>query len=79
MPCVAAEQCLIQDHTPEAPDGHVCRGVRGGRLHGLCGEVEDSDSDEPMHRICLACTLAKATTTGSSSAGVSTSAGKRGR
>ena len=49
----------------------------GGRLHGLCGEVEDPGSDEPMHRIYQTCATAKATTTGSSSAGMSTSAGKR--
>ena len=45
MPCAAVEQCLIQDRTPEAPDGHVCRWVCGRCLHGLCGKVEDPDSD----------------------------------
>ena len=64
MSCAAREQCLIQDRTPQAPDGHLCRGVCGGRLHGLCGEVEDPDSDEPMHRICQTCAIAKATATG---------------
>ena len=76
MPCAAGEMCQIQDLTPEAPDGHMCRGVCGGRLHGLCGEVEDLDSDKPMHRICQPCSAAKATATGSSSVGKSTSASK---
>ena len=58
-------------------DGHLCRGVCGGRLHGLCGKVKDPDSDELMHRICQTCAIAKATATGSSSGGKSTSTGKR--
>ena len=77
MPCAAREQCLIQDRTPRAPDGHLCRGVCGGRLHGSCGEVDDPDSDEPMHRICQTCAIAKATATGSSSGGKQTCTGKR--
>ena len=77
MPCAAREQCLIQDRTPQAPDGLLYRGMCSGRLHGLCGEVEDPDSDEPMHRICQTCAIAKATATGSSSGGKSTSTGKR--
>ena len=77
MTCAARELCLIQDRTPQAPDGHLCRGVCGRRLHGLCGEVEDPDSDEPMHRICQTCAIAKATATGSSSGGKSMSTGKR--
>ena len=77
MPYAARELCLIQDRTPQAPDGHLCRGVCGRRLHGLCGEAEDADSDEPMHRICQTCAIAKATATGSSSGGKSTSTGKR--
>ena len=31
--------------------GMSCRGLCGGRLHGICGEVEDPDGNE-MHRIC---------------------------
>ena len=27
----------------KAPDGQACRGLRGGRIHGVCGEVEDPD------------------------------------
>ena len=77
MPCAARELCLVQNRTPQAPDGHLCRGVCGRRLHGLCGEVEDPDSDEPMHRICQTCAIAKATATGSSSGGKSMSTGKR--
>ena len=76
MPCAAREQCLIQDRTPPVPDGHLCRGVCVGRLHGRCGEVEDPDNDEPMHRICQTCAIAKATATGSSRGGKSSSAGK---
>ena len=66
MPCAAREQCtcLIQARTPQAPDGHLCRCVCGGRLHGLCAEVEGPDSDEPMHRICRTCAITKATATG---------------
>ena len=75
--CAAREQGLIEDHTPQAPDSHLCRGVCGGRLHGPCGEADDPDSDEPMYRICQTCAIAKATATGSSSGGKSTSTGKR--
>ena len=64
MPRTARKQCLIQDRTPQAPDGHLWRGVCGGCLHGLCGEVENPDN-------------AKATATGSSSGGKSISTGKR--
>ena len=49
----------------------------GGRLHGLCEELEDPDSDEPMHRVCQTCAITKATATGSSSGGKSPSTGKR--
>ena len=77
MPCTARELCLIQDRTPQAPDGHLCRGVYGRRLHGLSGVVEDPDSDEPMHRICQTCAIAKATATDSPSGGKSMSTGKR--
>ena len=34
--------------------GHACRAGCGGRLHGLCGEVEDPEGNE-MNRICLRC------------------------
>ena len=77
MPCAAREQCLIQDRTPQAPDGHLCRGVCGGSLHGLCGQGEDPDSDEPIYRVCPTCAIAKAAAIGSSSGGKSTSTGKR--
>ena len=43
MSCAAKEQCLIQDRTLQAPDGHLCRGVCGGHLHRL---VEDPSDDE---------------------------------
>ena len=77
MLCAAREQCLTQDRTPQAPDGHLRRGVCGGRLHGPCGEVDDPDSDEPLHPIRQTCAIAKATATGSSSESKSTSTGKR--
>ena len=73
MPCAAGELCTIPGLTPEAPIGHACRGGCGGRLHGLCGEVEDPDSDNPMHRICHACAAAKTSTKGA----VTAPAGKR--
>lgn len=48
---------MMPNLTPEPPDGHRCRGGCGGRLHGVCGQVveEDSDSDNPLRRICPAC------------------------
>ena len=76
MRYAAAEQCLVQDHTSEALDGHVCRGVCGGRLHGYRVEVEDPDSDEPIHASAKHASFAKATTIDSSSASMSTSVDK---
>lgn len=57
MPCAAGELCQIPDRTPESHNGHECRGGCGGRLHGLCGELEEpgGGSDNPMHRICASC------------------------
>ena len=48
---------MMPNLTPEPPDGHRCRGGCGGRLHGVCGQVveEDLDSDNPLRRICPAC------------------------
>ena len=35
--------------------GHECRGGCGGKLYGICGEVEDLGGDSPTHRICHTC------------------------
>lgn len=59
MPCAAGELCTLPGFTPEPPNGSVCRGVCGGRHHGVCGDVEDSDGANSMHRICPACVDAK--------------------
>ena len=60
MPCAAGELCNLADVELIAPNGrecgHECRGGCGGRLHGICGEVEDTDSDNPNNRICNTCT-----------------------
>ncbi|CAM9156605.1 unnamed protein product, partial [Laminaria digitata] len=56
MPCAAGELCRLQECTPEAPDGHECKGGCGGRLHGSCGEMEDEQQEgNELHRICFAC------------------------
>ena len=58
MPCEAGDLCQLPNEELIAPNGHECghecRGGCGGRLHGLCGEVEDG-SDTPTHRICHTC------------------------
>ena len=59
MPCAAGELCTAPRLTPEPPDFHDCSGACGGRLHGLCGEVEEPDGGNPMHRICHACPAAR--------------------
>lgn len=77
MPCAAGELCLIPNVTLEPPDGYVCGGGCGGRLHEQCGnnveEVEsiDDGSSETV-RICTSC-ASKKPAAGSSSS----SAGKR--
>ncbi|CAN0079347.1 unnamed protein product, partial [Laminaria digitata] len=62
MPCAAGELCMIPNLTPEPPDGHRCRGGCGGRLHGVCGQVVDdeSDTDNPLRRICPTCSTTAA-------------------
>ena len=59
MPCAARELCNLADVELIAPNGrecgHECHGGCGGRLHGMCGEVEDTDSDNPNNRICHTC------------------------
>ena len=59
MPCAAGELCIIPGLTPEPPHGRACRGGCGGRVHGLCGEVEEPDGDNLMRRIRHACAVAK--------------------
>ena len=54
MPCAAGELYQIPEKTPESPDGHGCYGGCGGRLHGICGEVEQEGGRE-LRRICLKC------------------------
>ena len=58
MPCAAGDLCQLPNEELIAPNGHECghecRGGCGGRLHGLCGEVEYG-SDTPTHRICHTC------------------------
>ena len=58
MPCAAGDLCQLPNEELIAPNGHECghecRGGCGGRLHGLCGELEDG-SDTPTHRICHTC------------------------
>ena len=51
----------VPDSRPhdKAPHGHRCHGECGGRLDGICGEVEDPDSDYPLHRICATFLTAK--------------------
>ena len=59
MPCAAGELCKLADVELIGPNGraygHECRGGCGGKLHGICGEVEDPDGDSPTHRICHTC------------------------
>ena len=59
VPCAAGELCNLADVELIAPNGrecgHECRGGCGDRLHGMCGEVEDTDSDNPNNRICHTC------------------------
>ncbi|CAB1104515.1 unnamed protein product [Ectocarpus sp. CCAP 1310/34] len=52
MPCAEGDLCRIPDRTPQVPNGHVCRGRCGGRLHGECGSMFD---DSELNRICSTC------------------------
>ena len=38
LPCAEGELCLQQDRTPQAPDGHVCKGG--------CGEEKDGEEED---------------------------------
>ena len=59
MPCAAGELYKLPDVELIASNGrdcgHECLGGCGGRLHVICGEVEDPDGDGPTHRICHTC------------------------
>ena len=50
MPCSAGELFRLPHMARKAPEGHVCRRLCGGHLHGICGEVEDPDGGNEMHR-----------------------------
>ena len=54
MPCAAGKLCQIPEKTPEPSDGHGCYRGCGGRLHGICGEVE-REGDSELRRICPKC------------------------
>ena len=47
MPCAAGTLYLytIPGLTPEPGNGHARRGGCGGRIHDLCGEVEDPNGE----------------------------------
>ena len=50
MQCAAGELCHLSTCTSKAAGGHQCRGGCGGRLHGICGEVEEGESE--MKGVC---------------------------
>lgn len=47
--------CKLPDEALGSPEGHCCWGGCGGRLHCICGEVQDPDGDSDMYRICNSC------------------------
>ena len=48
MPCAQGEMlCLRQNRALQAPDGHVCQGKRGRRLHGSCGSGSQDNKTAP--------------------------------
>ena len=49
MPCAEGELCKLPDVALGPTEGHGCR---GGRMHGICGEVEDPNGGNEMYRIC---------------------------
>ena len=64
--CADLELCKAQGNPPLGErDGHGCRAGRGGRLHGMCGEQEEGESE--MHRICNPCLDKKQKGSGGSS------------
>ena len=52
--CADGELCKALSKELHGNSGHACRAGCGGRLHGICGEVEDPEGNE-MNRICLRC------------------------
>ena len=64
--CADLELCKAPDNPPLGErDGHGCRAGCGGRLHGMCGEQEEGESE--MHRICNPCLDKKQKGSGGSS------------
>ena len=60
MPCAAGEFCQLSDSTT-TPEFSCC-GPCGGRLHRICGEIQNPDDDEEVNRICQPCAAAKKST-----------------
>ena len=52
--CADGELCKALSKELHGNSGHACRAGCGGRLHDICGEVEDPEGNE-MNRICLRC------------------------
>ena len=64
--CADLELCKAPDNPPLGErDGHGCRAGCGGRLHGMCGEQEEGESE--MHHICNSCLDKKQKGSGGSS------------
>ena len=64
MPCAARELCQLSDSTT-TPEFSCC-GPCGGRLHRICGEIQNPDDDEEVNRICEPCAAAKKSTSSTS-------------
>ena len=60
MPCAAGEFCQLSDSTT-TPEFSCC-GPCGGRLHRICGEIQNPNDDEEVNRICQPCAAAKKST-----------------
>ena len=64
--CADLELCKAPENPPlGGTDGHGCRAASGGRLHGICGEQEEGESE--MHHICNPCLDKKQKGSGGSS------------
>ena len=60
MPCAAGELCQLSDSTT-TPEFSCC-GPCGGRLHRICGEIQNPDDDEEVNRIYEPCAAANKST-----------------
>ena len=60
MPCAAGELCQLSDSTT-TPEFSCCGPCRG-RLHRICGEIQNPDDDEEVNCICEPCAAAKKST-----------------